>query len=169
MRDDGITGVLDEDTVAVVKKLQQQRGLTVDGVVNEDVIKAAEALLVSFKNTQTAPQTAPTLTGDSVTQPAAQANVGSSTAIVAMLIILAIIWIIAIALILFIVILRRKKKKSVRKEITPLEKAIESGSGEFNSAKQEPLPSAQAAEKDDSPAIKSLADLFEEAETKKDN
>lgn len=37
LKDDGITGILDEDTVAVVKKLQHENKLTVDGNINEDV------------------------------------------------------------------------------------------------------------------------------------
>lgn len=42
LRDDGITGVFDEDTMAVVKKFQKEQGLVVDGIVDEEVIDKLE-------------------------------------------------------------------------------------------------------------------------------
>ncbi len=44
LKDDGITGVFDEDTMAVVKKLQKSNGINVDGIVDKEVVDAIELL-----------------------------------------------------------------------------------------------------------------------------
>ncbi len=173
LRDDGITGVMDEDTIAVVKKLQQERGFEVNGKVDQKLIDAAEALWYQYKN-----NTATTVTVPSVPETAAVAaangNAAGKSAIVLGVIIIALVWVVAIALIVFILIYRRRGNKKAKKntEMTALEKAVESGSGEFSShtaaeAKPE-VADAPAEVKPEAPAenagsISNLSDLFEEA------
>ncbi len=58
LKDDGITGVFDEDTMAVVKKLQKENGLTVDGIVDDEVIDKIELLYFRVTYSTTAPAAA---------------------------------------------------------------------------------------------------------------
>ncbi len=183
LRDDGITGVMDEDTVAVVKKLQQERGFEVNGIVDQKLIDAAEVLWYQYKNNA---GTTVTVTGIPETTVAATVgnNDAGKSAIVLGVVIIALVWIVAIALIVFILIYRRRGNKKAKngREMTALEKAVESGSGEFSSqpaaeakpdevktmadAKPE-VADAPAEVKPEAPAensgISNLSDLFEEA------
>lgn len=185
LRDDGITGVMDEDTVAVVKKLQQERGFEVNGIVDRKLIDAAEVLWYQYKNNASTTVTVPVPgVPDTTAVAAAGGNDAGKSAIVLGSIIIALVWIVAIALIVFILIYRRRGNKKAKKntEMTALEKAVESGSGEFSSqpaaeAKPDEVKSmvdvkpevteAPAEVKPETPAensgISNLSDLFEEA------
>ncbi len=178
LRDDGITGVMDEDTVAVVKKLQQERGFEVNGKVDQKLLDAAEALYYQYKNNTATTVSVPT--SEAASAPAAGNNgagAGKSTIIIGAIII-GLIWLVAIALIVFILVFRKRKKLKNKngREMTALEKAVESGSGEFKSAeKPEAKPEEKTAEvkpteevKAEAPAennanISNLSDLFDEA------
>lgn len=184
LRDDGITGVMDDDTVAVVKKLQQERGFEVNGKVDQKLIDAAEALWYQYKNNPATTVTVPVPETTAAAASAGTTDAGKST-IVLGVIIIALVWIVAIALIIFILIYRRRGKKKAKKgrEMTALEKAVESGSGEFSSqpaadekadevktmADVKPeVADAPAEVKPEAPAentavISNLSDLFEEA------
>ena len=150
----GITGVLDENTVAVVKKLQQENGLTADGNITEDVIRAAEVLYyktvlggdvsaveVSLETTTGAPATVPTQTTEG------QSNVSG----VLLIIVLVIIWVLAIGGIVLLFVFRKKKISSRKGGKTVAESNADSG--EKNESKDEKQGT-----------ISSLSDLFEEAD-----
>lgn len=183
LRDDGITGVMDEDTVAVVKKLQQERGFEVNGIVDQKLIDAAEVLWYQYKNNAATTVTVPGVP-ETTAAAAAVGNDAGKSAVVLGVIIIALVWIVAIALIVFVLIYRRRgnKKGKNGREMTALEKAVESGSGEFSSqpaaeakpdevksmAEVKPEVTETPAEvKPEAPAensgISNLSDLFEEA------
>lgn len=113
LKDDGITGVFDEDTIAVVKKLQKEKGLTVDGVVNQEVIAQIE--LLYFQATHTAlPENISSVATVSDTAPIVDIETEGkdNTGVKALAIAVAVIWILVIA---FVVILFLKKKKKIDK------------------------------------------------------
>ncbi len=123
LKDDGITGVFDEDTIAVVKKLQKEKGLEVDGIVDSEVIAQIDLLYYEavYGNTSSTAfvasssdslvyNTAPVSNGDADNS---LANGGTIIAIV-----LALIWIIAIGLIVILFLIKRKKKKNGKKSNT---------------------------------------------------
>ncbi len=111
LSDNGITGVLDEDTVAVVKKLQQEKGLTIDGNINADVVAAAELLFYEY--TVGVPSTQPSeVTQMQQTTTENQNEDGNKNAIIMIVvIILSVIWIVAISAILVLFIMKRKKQR----------------------------------------------------------
>lgn len=144
LSDNGITGVLDEDTVAVVKKLQQERGLTVDGNINEDVVNKAELLYFEYT---LGPSTTAQYTEPSATEAPASDTDGkqdSGNSFLTVIIILAVSWVVTVAVILTIFFLRKKKaKKDLEKDdtsATPAEKTEEKTTG-----------------------VRSMSDLFEDA------
>ncbi len=116
LKDDGITGVFDEDTMAVVKKLQKSTGITVDGVVDEEVIAQIELLyLQEIYGT--------TLAGTTVQESSQQAQndepgeKDDSSELLPLIIAVIVLWIVAIvfAVVIFI---KKKKKKSTAKKVT---------------------------------------------------
>lgn len=150
LENDGITGVLDEDTVAVVKKLQKENKLTVDGNITEDVIKAAEVLY--YQVILGGDASAIEIPSQSTTG-AKDANESVDTATddagvsaVLLIVVLVIIWVLAIGGIVLLFVLKKKKTASQKEEQTKPE--------EKNDASQ-----TEAKE-----SLSSIADLFEEAE-----
>jgi len=152
LKDDGITGVLDEDTVAVVKKLQHENNFTVDGNITEDVINAAEVLYyqtilgddvsaieVSSENT----------TGGAVSNQATDSGEGNSIPVALLIIVLVITWVLAIGAIVIIFIFK-KKQLSAKKEAE--------NSDVSNADSNQPEKENNKTE------ISSMADLFEDAE-----
>ena len=146
LKEDGVTGVLDEDTVTVIKKLQTENELPVDGNVTEDVVKAAEILY--YQKILGDDVSAIEVTSDATTVAATvpqgdAAEEGSGVSTVLLIVVLVIIWVLAIGAIVFIFIFKKKKD---------------------NAAK---AASAAASEKSGSGEIGGLSDLFEEAEKNK--
>ena len=156
LSDNDITGVLDEDTVAVVKKLQKDNKLTIDGNITEDVIKAAEVLYYQSmlgEDVSAIEVSSEATTGESVSNQATVEGNENSVPVALLIIVLVIIWVLVIGgiVVLFII---KKKKKTVAKNVA-LEKTIANPAD------------GNKAEKSDKTEIKSLSDLFEEAEKKK--
>lgn len=108
LRDDGITGVFDEDTMAVVKKLQKENGMVVDGIVDEEVINKIEYLY--FQSIYSEPATfAPVSSTSSDRTYKAEVEDDSSTAII--IILVSGIWILVIVLIIVLKVAKDKAKK----------------------------------------------------------
>lgn len=149
LKDDGITGVLDEETVAVVKKLQHENKMTVDGNINEDVIKAAEVLYYqSILGDDVSAIEIPSdvTTGVNVSNPTDYEKNGNDSTVIILVIILVIIWVLAIGGIVLLFIFKKKK---------------------INAIKQAEEEKNDNKEKDNkNSGISSLSDLFEEAEKK---
>ena len=108
--ENSITGVYDENTQALVKKLQGEKGLTADGIVNDATIDKIELLYYEFTVTQatsavvgiiTIPETVGT-TGDGAAD-----ETDSFGLVVA---IVAAIWCLVIIIIIVLFILKKKKK-----------------------------------------------------------
>lgn len=108
LRDDGITGVFDEDTMAVVKKFQKEQGLVVDGIVDEEVIDKLEYFYM-----QTIAPELVTYSPNSNNTTTALHNVENegdddiSAAVIVALV--SVVWLLAI---LFIIIVRILKKNA---------------------------------------------------------
>ncbi len=151
LRDDGITGILDTDTVAVVKKLQQQKGLTIDGNVNADVISAAEVLYYeyTFGVEESVQANASVVTmGENVS--VEDNTEKNNNAITLVVIAIAIIWIIAIAVILVLFVLKKKKSKKTKATDT-------------TDSQTEPQNTTKTEEVKEKSGVMSLSDLFEDA------
>lgn len=150
LKDDGITGVLDEDTVAVVKKLQHENKLTVDGNITEDVIKAAEVLYYQSMlgdDVSAIEVSSDATTGASVSSPVVSGEEKSSIPVALLIIVLVILWILAIGGIVLLFVFKKKKMNAAKK------------------AKEEKNETPKAeTDKTENCEIKSLSDLFEEAE-----
>ncbi len=155
LNDNGITGVLDEATVAVVKKLQHENKLTVDGNITEEVIKAAEVLYYQSMlgdDVSAIEVSSEATTTVNVTNTVGYEENNNDSTVILLIIILVIIWVMAIGGIVLLFIFK-KKKMNAAKNI----------SEENESAKESDTASNENAEKTE---IKSLSDLFEEAENK---
>lgn len=165
LRDDGITGVMDEDTVAVVKKLQQEKGLTIDGNVNADVISAAEVLYYEYSfGVQ---ESASDVANVSVPETSQQAdNSGKNNSAAALIAIaVAVIWIVAIVLILVLFIIKKKKGGKPKKK--KADKPADTSEVKTENVKSEAAKAEEPeAEGDKSTEFMSLSDLFEEANNK---
>lgn len=147
LKDDGITGVLDEDTVAIVKKLQHENGLTVDGNITEDVIKAAEVLYyqsVLGDDVSAIEVSSQATTAVSVSYESVEAEKGNDIPVALLIVVLVIVWILAIGGIVLLFVFK-KKKVAVQKE----------------EKKETDNPKTENKE-----TVSSIADLFEEAENK---
>lgn len=153
LKDDGITGVLDEDTVAVVKKLQHENKLTVDGNINEDVIKAAEVLYyqsILGGDVSAIEVSSEATTGEAVSTGVDSVEKGNnSSTVILLIIILVIIWVLAIGGIVLLFVFKKKKMNAAKNADT-----------EKTESKETETVKAENSE------IKSLSDLFEEAENK---
>ncbi len=150
--DDGITGVLDEDTVAVVKKLQKENKMTVDGNITEDVIKAAEELyykVILGGDVSAIEVLSQATTGVNGSEGTVAVDNANGVPVILLVVILVIIWGLAIGGIVFLFILKKKK--------SALQNAEQAKSEEKKDASQ-----TEAKE-----SLSSIADLFEEAEKNK--
>ena len=154
LSDNGITGVLDEDTVAIVKKLQKENKLTVDGNITEDVIKAAEVLYyqsILGGDVSAIEVSSDATTGESVSSPAVGEEKSNSVPGILLIVILVILWVFVIGGIIVLFVVKKNKKKKV-KDAAP--------------DKEENKKSEVVKKDDGKTEIKSLSDLFEEAENK---
>ncbi len=156
LNDNGITGVLDEDTVAVVKKLQHENKLTVDGNINEAVIKAAEVLYYQSMlgdDVSAIEVSSEATTGEAVSTGVDSVEKGNnSSTVILLVIILVIIWVLAIGGIILLFVFKKKKIN-----------ASKNASADNTEAKETEADKEESKEKTE---IKSLSDLFEEAESK---
>ena len=115
LKDNGITGVFDEDTMAVVKKLQKEYGMVVDGIVDEEVIDKIEYLYYQTIYLETTSYT-PLSTASSNPMYKAEVKDDASTAIIIVLV--SGVWILAIVL---IIVLKVAKDKSKKKKLASLQ------------------------------------------------
>lgn len=155
LNDNGITGVLDEDTVAVVKKLQHENKMTVDGNITEDVIKAAEVLYyqsIIGGDASAIEVSSDATTGENVSNQAVETGKGNGIPVALLIVVLVIIWVLAIGGIVLLFIFKKKKMNAIKNASTE------------NSDKK--VSDADKQENDGKTEIKSLSDLFEEAESK---
>lgn len=150
LKDDGITGILDEDTVAVIKKLQHENKLTVDGNINEDVIKAAEVLYYQSLiggDASAIEVSSDATTGAIVSNPTDSNDDGNGIPVALLIVVLVIIWVLAIGGIVLLFVFKKKK---------------------INASKQKAEEKNVVEEKENkNTEIRSLSDLFEEAEKDK--
>ncbi len=144
-----VTGVYDAETEALVKKLQQEKGLTSDGVVNDAVIDKIELLYYEYSVTATTAVPSVIVTApETIGTTSAGVNSGEeSNTLGIVIIILATIWCVAIIGIIIIFMLKKKKNKKAKEEKTE------------NSETQTVSEVTETSEKKDM----SLSDLFEEA------
>ena len=154
MKDDGITGVLDEDTVAVVKKLQHENKLTVDGNITEDVIKAAEVLYyqsILGGDVSAIEVSSDATTGAGVSSPVVSGEKKSDIPVALLIVVLVIIWVLAIGGIVLLFVFKKKKMTAAKSadEKTGVQKT-----------------DSEKKENENTSEIKSLSDLFDEAENK---
>ena len=172
--DNGITGVYDENTEAVVKKLQLESGLTVDGIANEEIINKAEVLYIQYRENLTSTAAATDAVTETVPTTADTTKKESNSKVVLIIVAIAIVWALVIAVIVFLFIAKKKKDK---KDIEKLdaESSDTSGASDDSAAikndssvseapvqpEKEPAEVNAAGDEDKS---FSLADLFDEAE-----
>lgn len=175
--ENGITGVLDDATVEVVKKLQQERGLTVDGNITDAVVDKAELLYYEYSlSVSPSAEGATDVTQmPSETQTADNTEKSDNTAKWITVIAVALIWVIAVAVILVIFIIKKKKTKKPsdadKKEKKPSEEKTlppqnddENENGE--NSEDSDRETDESEEKPEQTVVKSMADLFEEANDK---
>lgn len=145
LRADGITGVLDEDTLACVRRLQQERGLVVDGIVDDEVIDKAELLYYEHKlRGNTGQFLEPSATVETTQEVKTEEEKGTKIMIIVIVIIVA--WVLVLSTIIAVFALKKKKLKAELAALDESEKQNgENTGGEKNN-------------------FNSLADLFEDAE-----
>ncbi len=122
LKDNGITGVFDEDTMAVVKKLQKENGMVADGIVDEEVINKIEYLY--YQSIYSEPATfAPVSTTSSNMIYKAEVEDDSSTAFIILLV--SGVWILVIVLIIILKVAKDKAKKNKNSSSKEENKSIE--------------------------------------------
>lgn len=157
----GITGELDDATVTLIKKLQTERGLTVDGNINDEVVDKVELLYyeytLSANNSTTLPNTV--ITQSDVYQTSVDNTDTDNTSKWITVIIIALVWIIAAFAIFYILVIKKKKGKKK----TDSDKKIDYAQAEN---KEEIKTLEEKQEKPKQTEVTSMADLFEEANDK---
>ena len=150
LKEDGITGVLDDDTVHLIKKFQAEKGLTIDGNMTKDFVNALELYFYEYSfgtsSTTAVPLAQPTQIDSNVTSGEGEKQSNTSILIVA----LVLIWVLAIIAILVLVIFLKKRKSVEAKAEAPV--------------KPETKPEATEAKATDETEknTKSLEELFDE-------
>ena len=147
--DDGITGVLDEATVEVIKKLQKENKMTVDGNITEGVIKAAEELyykVVLGGDINAIEVLSQATTGVNGSEGTVAVDNANGVPVILLVVILVIIWGLAIGGIVFLFVLKKKKAALQNAEQTKLEEKKD------------------ASQTESKETVTSISDLFEEAE-----
>lgn len=147
LKDNGITGRLDDDTVAVIKKLQQEKGLTIDGNLTAEVVDKAELLYLEYTlGADTTARYIEPSAAETLTPPASDDSTEEKPDILPIIIIISVIWIITVIVILVIFVLKKKK----------LAKEVENTT-------EEQAPAAKPEKKENSSGVMSMSDLFEDA------
>ena len=144
-----VTGIYDDKTVEIVKKVQAEKGLAADGIVSDDDVAAIELLYyeytINISSTNADTTTVDTTVGGNVVS--GQDDDGKNIfAIILAIILIVFIWIIAIVVIIIILIVKKSKAKKAKAEQTEAENKpdVQNNNGDM-----------------------SLSDLFEEANNKK--
>lgn len=151
LKDNGITGVLDDDTVAIVKKLQHENQLTVDGNITEEVVKAAEVLYYQSmlgEDVSAIEVASDATTGENVSNQGVATDSGNGIPVALLIIVIVIIWVLAIGGIVLLFVFKKKKMKAQKKN------------------EEEKKDNTENKEENSNTEISSLSDLFEEAEKK---
>ena len=113
LKDDGITGVFDEDTMAVVKKLQKENNMTVNGIVNDAVIDKIEKLY--YASTYTQPTVVATTGGaNTLTSPVVVPE-QDNTVLILLFVVVLLAWILVIVFVVTIIMKSKKKKAKAKK------------------------------------------------------
>ncbi len=146
LRADGITGVLDEDTLACIRRLQQEKGMVVTGVADEDTINAIELLYYEKQlSGNTGQYLEPSVSISEITVED-DGDTEKTVKIVAIVISIIVVWGLVAATVIAVFSVKKKKQK---RELDEFEKQLEK-----ESAEKKPTE------------ISSIADLFEEANKK---
>ncbi len=116
LKDDGITGVFDEDTMAVVKKVQRDNGLPVDGVVNDAVVDKIELLYFQSIYSTTAPagSTQAQTTQNIIVQQEEKDDAADKLSVVVLLVIVIVLWVAVVVFIVVLFVLKKKKAKKAK-------------------------------------------------------
>lgn len=110
LRDDGITGVFDEDTMAVVKKFQNEYGLVADGVVGEEEINMLEYFYLQTINPDIVTY-APISSSNSAPTTKFNAKSEDDNSLAIIIALVSAVWILAFV---FVIVLKMAKNKSNR-------------------------------------------------------
>lgn len=158
LRPDGITGVMDDDTVALVKKLQQENGFMVDGVVTPEVLDKIELLYLSksLGEGNTGQFIQPSATVENETNVAAVTD-DSDNKLIIVIIIIAVLWILTLATITTVFVMKKKKTEKAVKDLESSEK----------NANNEVVEKTEQSKNTSKKEISGMSDLFEEANSKK--
>lgn len=150
----GVNGKLDDNTVAAVKTLQRKYGLTVDGAITPEVVKAAEQdFYAAVGGLSTVP-------AESATEPVSEqepapGDYHNNVGVIVLIICIAVIWCVAAGAIVFI-LLYKKKKKAAAPAAKPADKPADKPAAPADASAAAPAESGNM----------SLSDLFAEAGTK---
>ncbi len=156
LKDDGITGVFDEDTVAVVKKLQKENGLITDGIVTDEVADKIELLYFRATLSSTLPASE-TQTEAEITAPASAdtGNENGNAGILVLVVIVALVWLAAIGFIIAFIII--KKKKTSGKSKTKKNKKSKKTETDSSEIAEEEKETPEAEEEND---YSEIGDIF---------
>ena len=120
LKEEGITGVLDDDTVHLIKKFQAEKGLPVTGNMTKDFIDSLELYFYECTfgtdSTTAVPLTQPTQMETTTDVDSGEKNSNLPILIVSLI----FIWVLAIVAIVVLVIFLKKKKDAINKEETPV-------------------------------------------------
>lgn len=154
LRPDGITGIMDEDTVNLVKKLQQENGMKVDGIVTPEVIDKIELLYLqkSLGEDNTGQYIQPSAAVDEQTDTTVQPE-DSDSKLIKILVVIAVIWTIALISIAVVFVMKKKKTAKAIKE-------LDEGKKTENAEKS-------GGDKPEKGEIGGMSDLFDEANSGK--
>lgn len=143
LRADGITGILDEDTLACVRRLQQEKGMVVTGTVDEDTINAIELLYYEKQlSGNTGQYLEPSVSIPEITEES-ESGSEKTVKIIAIVVSIIVVWGLVVATVIAAFSIKKKKQK---RELDELEKQLEKVPAEKKPTE-----------------ISSIADLFEEA------
>lgn len=155
LNENGITGVLDDDTVHYIKKFQAQRGITVDGNMSKEFVDNLELYFYEY-TFGTSSTTAVPLTQPTQMETVEADTSGDNESNMKLLIIaLIMIWVLAIVVIVVLVIFLKKKGSLNNKK----------NSSAVVSSSETKQTTGEGDNSDNKPS-KSLADLFEDSDNK---
>ncbi len=159
LKEDGITGVLDDDTVHLIKKFQAEKGLAVDGNMTKDFVNSLELYFYECTFGMGSTTTAPVV---NATQMETTANAGSgeeNSNLPILIVALVLIWVLAIVAIAVLVIFLKKKNGAAKTTATP----VTTNSEKEKVQKEEAIEAAKTQESTvTEKKQKTLEELFDE-------